>query len=210
MPKELYENNRVTDTKTSHEVEKFLDKYYTGKIEFVRVTTKSLQFQGVDVIFKSTTGDDMLIDEKCATDYIGKPLETFAFELKASSNKTGQRYDGWLISNKLRTTHYLICYINRAKVNRYPKAEDLQEVEIMLINKEKILSYLENLGWTRDRLLAKCTLIDAGDTTFGDIEDGCKFAKSIHKIESPINILIPRQELRMMALHNDIIRANGS
>lgn len=205
MPKELYENNRAKDTQTSKEIERFLDKYYTGKIEFVRVTTKFLQLKGIDVIFKSSTGDDMLIDEKCATDYIGKNLQTFSFELRASSDKNGFRYDGWLLSDRPTTTHYLICYINRAKVDKHPVCEDIQEMEIMLINKDKILSYLENIGWTKDKLKTKCDTIDAGDENFGDIQKGFKFVKSRQKIEAPINILIPRDELRLMSLHNEII-----
>ena len=58
--------------------------------------------KGIDVIYK-----DFLIDEKCALDYINKPLSTFAFEL-SSVNKNGERYDGWLVNKNLVTTHYLL------------------------------------------------------------------------------------------------------
>lgn len=206
MPKELYENNRARDTQTSHEVEKFLDNYYTGKLPFARVTTKSLQYQGVDVIFTSKSGDDMLVDEKCATDYIGKDLQTFSFELRASSDrKTGYRYDGWLIADKMITTHYLIAYIDKATVEKHPTSDQIQVMEIMLISKDRIIDYLVGHGWSRKSLREKCDSIDKGDVEFGSIENGFKFSKSRHKIEAPINILIPRSELRLMALHNDII-----
>jgi hypothetical protein len=209
MPKELYQSNRATDSQTAKEIEKFLDKYYTGKIPFVRVTSKALQLQGIDVIFQSATGDDMLVDEKCATDYIGKNLQTFAFELRATSDKkSGYRYDGWFLSNRLNTTHYLLAFINRAKVEKNPKSEDIQEMEIMLINKDKVIAYLKDLGWTTEKLVSKCNAIDSGDTDFGNIEDGFKFSKSKHKIEAPINILIPRAELRIMSLHNDLIHGS--
>lgn len=206
MPKELYQNNRKLDYQTTQEVEKFLDNYYTGKLPFARVTTKSLQYQGVDVIFTSQSGNDMLVDEKCATDYIGKDLQTFSFELRASSDKnTGHRYDGWLISDKIITTHYLICYIEKATVEKFPTADQIKVMEIMLVEKQDIINYLMSYGWNRKSLREKCDAIDRGDTNFGRIEDGFKFAKSRYKIEAPINILIPRTELRLMAVHNDII-----
>ena len=207
MPKDLYQNNRLLDTQTTKQVEIFLDNYYTGKIPFTRVTTKSLQYQGVDVIFGSESGEEMLVDEKCATDYIGKDLQTFSFELRSSSDKkSGYRYDGWLISDKIITTHYLICYIDKATVPKHPTVEQIQVMEVMLVNKNKIIDYLVSHGWNRKALREKCDSIDAGDTDFGRIEKGYKFAKSRHKIEAPINILIPRAELRLMAVHNDIIR----
>ena len=78
----------------------------------------------------------------------------------------------------------------------------------MLINKDKIISYLKDLGWTTEKLVSKCNAIDNGDTDFGNIEDGFKFSKSQHKIEAPINILIPRSELRVMSLHNDLIHGS--
>lgn len=206
MPKQLYQNNRLLDTQTTKQVEKFLDNYYTGKIPFTRVTTKSLQYKGVDVIFGSESGEEMLVDEKCATDYIGKDLQTFSFELRSSSDKkSGFRYDGWLISDKIITTHYLICYIDKATVDKHPTVEQIQVMEIMLINKNKIVDYLVSHGWSRKSLREKCDAIDNGDTNFGRIEDGFKFSKSKHKIEAPVNILIPRAELRAMSLHNDII-----
>lgn len=201
----MVKSKREQALKTSREVEKYLDQYYSGKINSTRITNRADQLRGIDIVIKTDNSPDLLVDEKCATDYINKDLQTFSFELRSTSYNSGHRYDGWLISDRVDTSHYMICYINKADFSDEFKSEDIREMEVLLISKKAILSYLSSKGLDSDTLQNRCNDIDNGDITRGNIKNGWKFSKSGHKMESPINILIPRTELRKLSIHNDII-----
>lgn len=176
-------SNRLQDTLTSTEVEKFLDaNFYVKPVE--RVYDKERQIMGIDVVF-----GDHFIDEKCATDYINKPLKTFSFEL-SSVDRNGNRYTGWLLNDKLKTTHYLLCYINKCKVDKNPKMEDIFEMETIYVAKEVIKQYLEDKG------IDLKNLSSVKENSIG----GLRIVRSGHKAEKPMNILIPREVLRNLGI----------
>ena len=128
--------------------------------------------KGIDVIYK-----DFLIDEKCALDYINKPLSTFAFEL-SSVNKNGERYDGWLVNKNLVTTHYLLCYIDSCRVDENPLMEDIQVMEVILVEKSKIIDFIE------EKCCNLTEIIKKGDSVQGAFTyKGFRFVKSKHKAE---------------------------
>lgn len=180
-------SNRRQDSLTSLEVEKFLDKNFY-KSDSERVRDKERQLQGIDVVYK-----DRMIDEKCATDYINRPLRTFAFEL-SSVNRLGQRYLGWLLNPDLKTTHYLICYINKCRVDRNPLEEDIEEMEVIYLEKKAILRYLQEKDLSLENL-GKYQPLD-----HPSVISGLKIMKSGQKTESPVNILIPRDDLKMIGV----------
>ena len=186
-------SNRYQDTINSKEVEKFLNKYLYKK-EFERVSDKARQLKGIDVIY-----GDYIIDEKCALDYINKNLQTFSFEL-SSVNKSGQRYDGWLINKELETTHYLLCYINKCKVDRNPTCEAIEEMEVILVEKKKLIDFIEAKC---DRLPEIIKVAKSVSSTFN--HKGFKIIKSNHKAESPINILVRREDLRNISKFHKVI-----
>lgn len=180
---------RVQDSLNSKEVEKFLDLYlYKDTSKAERVKDKTRQLMGVDVIYK-----DMMIDEKCALDYINRPLSTFSMEI-SSVNKVGNRYDGWLVNDNLSTTHYLFCYINSCEVNENPVCENIKEMEVILVKKKKIISFIED---NCDKLseIIKISKTINGSHTY----KGFRIIQSKHKVESPINILVKREDLRRLS-----------
>ena len=205
--KTYLQKNREKDYQTSKEIEKLLNLFYDKYVKYERVTERNLQISGVDVKIRTPQDTEILVDEKCATDYIGKNLQTYSFELRSSSDRrSGIRYDGWLINEDNITTHYLLCYIEKCKVEKFPVSTDVQELEIILVGKDDIIEYLDRHNQTIDTMIYKCDAIDDGDLEMGDIKDGFKYSKSRHKIEAPINILIPRKALREMSVFHTMIQ----
>ena len=201
------QKNREKDYKSSKEIEKLLNLFYDKYVKCERVTERNLQISGVDVKISTPRNTEILVDEKCATDYIGKNLQTYSFELRASSDRvTGIRYDGWLIDENNITTHYILCYIEKCKVDEFPLSSDIQEMEVILVSKADILMYLNRHDQTLETMILKCDSIDDGDLDMGDIKDGFKYSKSRHKIEASINILIPRKALREISAFHTMIQ----
>lgn len=181
-------SNRVQDTLTSKEVEKFLDKYYyKGSSRVERVHDKKRQVQGIDVIIDGKT----FVDEKCATDYINRPLYTFALEI-SSVNRNGERYPGWFINENLATTHYLFCYINKCRVDVNPKMEDIMEMEAIYVEKKALLNVFEKENFDYEDLV----LTNPKDRSF--FINGYKFVRSGQKAERPLNLIFGRERLRVL------------
>lgn len=191
-------SKRQQDTANSYEIEKFLDRYlYKEGCE--RVKDVGRQLKGIDVIYKG-----FLIDEKCALDYINKDLKTFSFEI-SSVNRRGERYDGWLVNKNLDTTHYLLCYINKCKVSKNPKVEDIEEVEVILISKKSVLDYLDEKFGDITNLKKRAMEVEGSSFI-----EGLKIIKSSNKAESPINILLRKGVLRSLSVLNKIVRYDHS
>lgn len=202
-------SNRQQDSQGEKVISQFLDTHFydTLRSNTIRNRNVSMQKAGVDIVIEMED-DTWYCDEKCALDYINKELKTFSFELRASSDYNGMRYEGWLTSPRNITTHYNLIYITKCKVDRRPTIDDIQSVEIIIVAKRDILNYFKKLGWNRSSLLKKCDTIDSGkDTYMGNVyKDGMKFVKSQHKVESPINVLIPKEELIKMSTAHRVIK----
>ena len=201
-------SNRANDKKGEEATSKFLDTFfYEDNYKFIRNQNVFAQKRGVDIVV-NTIDDTWFCDEKCALDYVNKELKTFAFELRATSDFNGRRYDGWLLSNSNLTTHYNLIYITKSKVDKNPTFEDILEAEIIIVSKKDIVDYIASLGWNKQMLVRKCDSIDLKNgVNMGNInKDGVKFVKSEHKFESPINILLPKSKLIELSLKYETIK----
>ena len=185
----------------------FLDEHFYKKIGYTwreRVTDRERQVKGLDVILKRE-GKVYNIDEKAAIRYT-KGLNTFALEL-SFLNRKGNRVDGWLIDEKKINDHFVFVWINKIEGELIENVDSFKEVEVALVSKEKIMIYLESLGWDVDKLLIKDERIRDGiDDNLGDIKkNGCKFSYSERLFEKPINILLPKQAYIKIADEHSII-----
>ena len=185
----------------------FLDEHFYKKIGYTwreRVTDRERQVKGLDVILKR---DDKVynIDEKAAIRYTNG-LNTFALEL-SFLNRKGNRVDGWLIDEKKINDYFVFVWINKIEGELIENVDSFKEVEVALVSKEKIMIYLESLGWDVDKLLIKDERIRDGiDDNMGDIrKNGCKFSYSERLFEKPINILLPKQAYIKIADEHKII-----
>ena len=185
----------------------FLDEHFYKKIGYTwreRVTDRERQVKGLDVILKRD-GKVYNIDEKAAIRYTNG-LNTFALEL-SFLNRKGNRVDGWLIDEKKVNDYFVFVWINKIEGELIENVDSFKEVEVALVSKEKIMIYLESLGWDVDKLLIKDERIRDGiDDNFGNIkENGCKFSYSERLFEKPINILLPKQAYIKIADEHSII-----
>lgn len=185
----------------------FLDKHFYKKIGYTwreRVTDRERQVKGLDVILKRD-GKVYNIDEKAAIRYTNG-LKTFALEL-SFLNRKGNRVDGWLIDEKKVNDYFVFVWINKIEGELIENVDSFKEVEVALVSKEKIMIYLESLGWDVDKLLIKDERIRDGiDDNLGDIKkNGCKFSYSERLFEKPINILLPKQAYIKIADEHSII-----
>jgi hypothetical protein len=185
----------------------FLDEHFYKKIGYTwreRVTDRERQVKGLDVILKRD-GKVYNIDEKAAIRYTNG-LNTFALEL-SFLNRKGNRVDGWLIDEKKVNDYFVFVWINKIEGELIENVDSFKEVEVALVSKEKIMIYLESLGWDVDKLLIKDERIRDGiDDNLGDIrKNGCKFSYSERLFEKPINILLPKQAYIKIADEHTII-----
>ena len=185
----------------------FLDEHFYKKIGYTwreRVTDRERQVKGLDVILKRD-GKVYNIDEKAAIRYTNG-LKTFALEL-SFLNRKGNRVDGWLIDEKKVNDYFVFVWINKIEGELIENVDSFKEVEVALVSKEKIMIYLESLGWDVDKLLIKDERIRDGiDDNMGDIKkNGCKFSYSERLFEKPINILLPKQAYIKIADEHSII-----
>ena len=185
----------------------FLDEHFYKKIGYTwreRVTDRERQVKGLDVILKRD-GKVYNIDEKAAIRYTNG-LKTFALEL-SFLNRKGNRVDGWLIDEKKVNDYFVFVWINKIEGELIENVDSFKEVEVALVSKEKIMIYLESLGWDVDKLLIKDERIRDGiDDNLGDIrKNGCKFSYSERLFEKPINILLPKQAYIKIADEHTII-----
>lgn len=185
----------------------FLDEHFYKKIGYTwreRVTDRERQVKGLDVILKRD-GKVYNIDEKAAIRYTNG-LKTFALEL-SFLNRKGDRVDGWLIDEKKVNDYFVFVWINKIEGELIENVDSFKEVEVALVSKEKIMIYLESLGWDVDKLLIKDERIRDGiDDNLGDIKkNGCKFSYSERLFEKPINILLPKQAYIKIADEHSII-----
>lgn len=185
----------------------FLDEHFYKDIGYTwreRVTDRERQVKGLDVILKRD-GKVYNIDEKAAIRYTNG-LNTFALEL-SFLNRKGNRVDGWLIDEKKVNDYFVFVWINKIEGELIENVDSFKEVEVALVSKEKIMIYLESLGWDVDKLLIKDERIRDGiDDNLGDIrKNGCKFSYSERLFEKPINILLPKQAYIKIADEHKII-----
>ena len=192
---------RVDDERMSEKMSAALDKvYYKQYPDFERVFDKFRQVKGIDVIF-TRNGNKYMCDEKASVRW--RNLKTFSFEL-SFIDRRGEVVDGWFISNRCTNNSYLLIWIDKEGEN--------ETIEVALVKKDNILSYLENLGWTKEKLIDKDIQIRKNDgegINFGNIKrNGCKFSFSKKLPEKPINVLVPRDVLINLA--DDVFKCDIS
>ncbi len=180
------------DLKKEQQLALLLDGYYSKHLkqyDFERVYDKKRQFEGVDLILThKETGVRHSIDEKAQLDYINEDLPTFAFEL--SYKKAGGLKKGWFYDPSKKTEFYaLITGIYSDAPNTYTSCK------ITLVNRNKLLAYLQNKGITEIRL--KKT-IETHGTQHGKLKlkmlnhrtEGYLYMSSDNKAEQPVNLVL--------------------
>jgi hypothetical protein len=206
----MYNNKiRKEDEKCADIVSKFLEKHFYNKVEnYEKIDDKEQQVKGVDVIF-ILNGKQYVCDEKAAIRYVNKNLQTFAFEL-SFLGKGDKLIDGWLISNTKINNSFLCIWIDKADYDLLEDIDDIKEMEIALVDKNKLMEYLQNLGWTVSKLNVKADRMRKNPKEpQGEIEtNGCRFVCSRKLAEKPVNVLVSREKLKEIADYTEKIVVN--
>lgn len=177
---------RQEDERLEKVLAEYLDRnLYTYQNGFYDVDrkgiTKELNIKGVDIQV-----DDMLIDEKMATSYINKDLQTYSLELMFL-NRKGKETKGWLLKEDSLTTHYVLGWIT-AKKDKNISLSDILYVEIVLLDKKKIKAFVaENIDLNKVE-----KLYELKQNT--DFRNGFKLVHSKHLVEKPFNIIVTKEK----------------
>lgn len=166
---EKLESTREKDSNIEKEVCKFCDKYLysdlTG-IQLRRSTSVEEQMSGIDgyLSIPSKGIFDAPADEKAAMHYVNKRIPTFALELSQITVR-GEEVDGWFMNDDYKTEYYILMYLE-ANVLKYTDKRgrlcyrwhditehNLKSVEYYIVEKSKIVNYLSEKGYDREKLL---------------------------------------------------------
>lgn len=215
-------NNRKNDSIVEREIAKFLDeKLYSNKdlfAEFVRTDDKEEQIKGSDLIL--STSDGVLyrevIDEKVASRYANTELNTFSLEL-SFIGKNGDKRCGWFIDNTKITKYYLFGWIKKADIpynkecDRYNTdlitKDNIKEIDWALVSRQKIMDFLEERGWTLDKLsLQDKKIREQGKVKTKEFINDVSFRYSDAYVEKPINILLKKDTfMKLSHMHGTIV-----
>ena len=176
----------------------YLDKQYPVIFEpkgfqIERVFDKAQQKQGIDVILNK--GDKFYhIDEKAQLDYIDRPIPTFAFEISFLIHDNWRQ--GWLYDSSKTTDIYFLITDICCNKKGFAKS-GFKSVVIRGIYRTKLISFLEQKGLNKDRLLdiehsirrsekhGRHPLVELDEKT-----EGYMFYSFNNKSEKPINLIL--------------------
>lgn len=150
---DLSQETHVIDF-VNHKFSPYLKKKCNAEIEVVDDMER--QMKGIDLCIKNNKTVSFVDVKAQMNTYIGNPTETFCLEL--SYLKDGKIKEGWFLKDGLETTSYALSWIHTAsykdiKKERLIESEhDIKNMEIMFVNKPKIISYLEKIGLTKETL----------------------------------------------------------
>lgn len=187
----------------------FLDTnfYPTFCTSYTRNTTDiDKQYTGEDIWVITSTGDDLIIDEKAATQWANKNLQTFAIEI-SNRDRNGNLKYGWYTNPNETNDTYLFCWINSATTtqDKHLVEGGIEEMEVALVYKDDLRRYLESLGWTTQNLWKKETQIREKYRKDGNIDginmgnefiNGVRFHFGCKFWEQSINVLIHKNTIK--------------
>jgi hypothetical protein len=224
---------KADDLKVEKEVSKFLDTYFYPNLkryEVHRVQELQSQYNGKDVSVQRIDQPEeplpIIVDEKAAIYYINSELSTFAFEL-LFKNQRGQDMLGWFINDELLTDCYLLMWLSGDET-KYPpskklrrvkgqlnlKMSDLTSIECCTIYKGALRHYLEESGYSKEKLKEIACAIRIQPERLKDFNNVCRrmpfhFTHSGYLYEAPINIVINKELLFTLAKLVFIVDKNG-
>lgn len=205
-----YIERRQKDDANDKKISRVIDKYVYGTDEFSetgRTWEYTKQIKGIDTWF-TLSGVSYVCDEKTATYYMGKRLDTFALEISSYSPIKHVRYGGWFMEDGDNNS-YLFVYINKCDgtVDNFTSG-DVKQIEVILVRKEALVGYLNGIGYTYDRLKHinyDIVYNHVRGWEFDDRENNIRFHYGWKTSEKSVNLLLPKTILRELSDYNEVI-----
>lgn len=198
-----YASRRSRDERVEKNMQHHLDLLYKENgINTSRVTDVILQKRGVD-LFYTDDGKRYYADEKSASTYAYKRLDTFAFELGCAINKDA---GGWFCQDNYYLTQYYFIAYPYAPDNR-DELRTLEDLEVIIISKKDMWDYLKTQGFdsAEDILTAfeekgRVVFRNGKETRRWTISNDLKVVQSLYiNPEQPINIIFSKELLKELA-----------
>ena len=190
-----YKIRRQKDEKDEKIVAEYLDNYFypTFTTTITRNDDKETQIKGLDVTVEGKSGVTYTIDEKAATHWAGRNLQTFAHEIN-SVNTLGRVYDGWLLDFHSASDYLVEVWIDELNSDYLRKPEDIKDCTVSLIKKSDLYDYLRIKGVSsKDLTDIGNYLREIGQPNMS--YKGFKITCQMNYQEKAANILIPRNTL---------------
>jgi len=203
------------------EIASFLDEnlYSNAELftEFARTDTLDEQISGSDLLLSTTNGKlkRSIVDEKVASRFANKNLETFSLEL-SFIGKNGKKRCGWLLDETKKTEYYLFGWILKADIpyikeqkrfdtNKITK-DNIKSLEWALVKRSDIVKFLEKQGWSLEKLSRQDEKIrEQGEIKTKEFINEISFRYSDAYIEKPINVLLKKETyINISTLHGII------
>jgi len=200
------------------EIASFLDEnlYSNAELftEFARTDTLDEQISGSDLLLSTTNGKlkRSIVDEKVASRFANKNLETFSLEL-SFIGKNGKKRCGWLLDETKKTEYYLFGWILKADIpyikeqkrfdtNKITK-DNIKSLEWALVKRSDIVKFLEKQGWSLEKLSRQDEKIrEQGEIKTKEFINEISFRYSDAYIEKPINVLLKKETyIKISTLH---------
>ena len=203
-----YNTFRTKDMEAERELAKFLDKHLYTKGIFTRAErtdNANTQIEGSDIILTipSLSIKDAVVDEKASIYYINKDLQTFVLEI-SFLNRGFHLQEGWFVNDQLATQYYLMQWIKADVDNPWKvKAENITEIECVLVSKAKLKAYFEQEGYDKARLLQLSKQMRTeNQTMLAPSGKPYRFYFTQKLAEKPVNILLNKEEyIRLGEFH---------
>jgi len=211
-------NNRKNDMLVEREIAAFLDENLYSNVElfteFARTDTLDEQISGSDLLLSTVSGKlkRSIVDEKVASRFANKNLETFSLEL-SFIGKNGKKRCGWLLDETKKTEYYLFGWILKADIpyikeqkrfdtNKITK-DNIKSLEWALVKRSDIVKFLEKQGWSLEKLSRQDEKIrEQGEIKTKEFINEISFRYSDAYIEKPINVLLKKETyINISTLH---------
>lgn len=190
-----YKERRTKDERDEKIVAKYLDTYFypTFTVTTTRNTDKATQIAGLDVTVTDSEGYNYTIDEKAATHWVGRNLQTFAHEV-SSVNVSGITYDGWLLDFQSASDYLVEVWVDDAKDTILTDYTDITDITIALIKKQDLWNYLKHKNISSIKLKELGEKLRNFNMSY-EYYNGFKVTQQMNYQEHAVNILIPRDTL---------------
>ena len=214
-------NNRKNDMAVEREIALFFDKHLYSNTdlftEFIRTDSLNEQISGSDLLLstKNNKLNRSIVDEKVASRYANRDLKTFCLEL-SFIGRGGKKRCGWLLDETTKTEYYLFGWILKADIpyiegeKRYDTdkitKDNIKSIQWALVKRSDIIEFLENKGWTLERLSEQAEKMRKQDfLKTKEFIDGLLFSYSNSYFEKSITVLLKKETyINISRLHGII------
>lgn len=192
-------SNRKSDESVDKRVQFLLDSIYEKEgFRCKRPNDEKIDKRGVDIMLHSPNTDSILwVDEKCATHYWDRNLDTFSCELTCNRTKD---HLGWFAQERngySATTHYMFVWVRALE----KELVHISSLELALINKHDLQTYFRlSADCNADTPTSEVITKLFGQNPVVEVNKNLKVRKCEIFPEFPVNAIFSKELLLDMAI----------